>query len=73
MRLSCLVVSLILSGAATAARADAMSAMTPARMPAMTPGCRVPATATAAPEPPAWLLLAGAVALLGAGRLAARR
>ena len=34
------------------------------------PACQL--TPPRAPEPPAWLLLAGAVAALGAGRLAAR-
>ena len=43
----------------------------PAAASATPPACHVAAAAPGPDAPPAWLLLAGAVVLLGAGRLAA--
>lgn len=63
----CLFVALVLSVAGLPAAAVAAAVKVSAPLPA----CRVAAPRPAA-EPPAWVLLAGAVAALGAGRLAAR-
>jgi len=71
LSLCCLLILLLRAGAANAG-ADAVALALAGR--AIAPPCNMASTDPGASgEPPAWLLLASAVALLAAGRLAGRR
>ena len=68
----CCLLMLLLPAGAAHAGADAVALAFAGR--AIAPACNIAATDPGASgEPPAWLLLASAVALLAAGRLAGRR
>lgn len=71
MRPFCLSLCFPLMLAVPAAAATTVGATDPAAVPPISPACNVASSDPAASgEPPAWLLLASAVVLLAAGRLA---
>jgi hypothetical protein len=73
MRPFCLSLGLLLMLSLPAAAASDDHASTPSAIRAISPGCNLASTNPAvSSEPPAWLLLASAVVLLAAGRLAGR-